>query len=353
MPTTLHRDLACATCRYDLRGLDTDGKCPECGTPIITSLCDDAIARLPNHREWDDLIIRPALEGIARRSGQCAAAVLLVRAALRYIGYSADLAQRAPRHASAREVCRGLRRCTEVSFAGMDETLEILRHWNVTRSEDVGRIIWTMAEAGLVLASEHDHPSDYQDLFTLETRLEIPPDRRIPRDMACANCGHNLRGLRERDACPACGRAVLESIDAAPRTATHPDDQRLLAHRRAVLVPVAEEIGYPVEALLFVLDAVHHVRGPRRTLWQVLCRMPARSAAPADLCSAIRTYARVHFHDASAARHALAEWRLRDGHDIATIAAALVRHEYLHLPDMPVWSAPSAFDNLFSLDQLW
>ena len=34
-------DVPCAECAYDLRGLGWDGKCPECGTPVVSSLgCD-------------------------------------------------------------------------------------------------------------------------------------------------------------------------------------------------------------------------------------------------------------------------------------------------------------------------
>lgn len=37
------RDITCRRCSYNLRGLATDGRCPECGTPIRASLFGDML----------------------------------------------------------------------------------------------------------------------------------------------------------------------------------------------------------------------------------------------------------------------------------------------------------------------
>lgn len=42
--TAVHRDTPCITCRYNLRGLDTAGLCPECGTPVISSFQSEFLA---------------------------------------------------------------------------------------------------------------------------------------------------------------------------------------------------------------------------------------------------------------------------------------------------------------------
>lgn len=36
-PPVILNDLACAHCAYDLKGLDSSGACPECGTPVVES----------------------------------------------------------------------------------------------------------------------------------------------------------------------------------------------------------------------------------------------------------------------------------------------------------------------------
>jgi hypothetical protein len=44
---TIHSDRPCATCGYNLRGLQPDGLCPECGSLVSDSLGNDAL-------EWRD-----------------------------------------------------------------------------------------------------------------------------------------------------------------------------------------------------------------------------------------------------------------------------------------------------------
>lgn len=39
-PFVIERDIRCRECRYNLRGLDSAGDCPECGHPIGLSLTD-------------------------------------------------------------------------------------------------------------------------------------------------------------------------------------------------------------------------------------------------------------------------------------------------------------------------
>ena len=36
--TMIDRDLLCLKCEYNLRGLSTEGRCPECGIPIMASI---------------------------------------------------------------------------------------------------------------------------------------------------------------------------------------------------------------------------------------------------------------------------------------------------------------------------
>lgn len=42
--TVIDRDTPCIDCQYNLRGLDTGGLCPECGTPVISSFHSEFLA---------------------------------------------------------------------------------------------------------------------------------------------------------------------------------------------------------------------------------------------------------------------------------------------------------------------
>jgi hypothetical protein len=42
-PTTVDHDVPCRKCSYNLRGLSTDGRCPECGQPVGLSITGDLL----------------------------------------------------------------------------------------------------------------------------------------------------------------------------------------------------------------------------------------------------------------------------------------------------------------------
>ncbi len=48
--TVLEVSLPCRTCGYNLRGLRRDGRCPECGTPVVQSTSGDSLRYVP--RAW-------------------------------------------------------------------------------------------------------------------------------------------------------------------------------------------------------------------------------------------------------------------------------------------------------------
>ena len=52
-PYEIHRDTPCLACGYNLRGLQSNGRCPECGSAIADSLTDDRLmfAHLPYVRK--------------------------------------------------------------------------------------------------------------------------------------------------------------------------------------------------------------------------------------------------------------------------------------------------------------
>jgi len=41
----------------------------------------------------------------------------------------------------------------------------VLAHWGITRTEDLGRIVYTLVEVGLLVTQPGDHESDFQGVY--------------------------------------------------------------------------------------------------------------------------------------------------------------------------------------------
>ena len=41
----------------------------------------------------------------------------------------------------------------------------VLAHWGITRTEDLGRIVFTLVEMGLLVTQPGDHESDFQGIY--------------------------------------------------------------------------------------------------------------------------------------------------------------------------------------------
>jgi uncharacterized repeat protein (TIGR04138 family) len=102
-----------------------------------------------------------------RSAGQAigcpASAMLFISAALGELCASRRRERgRDARHVSARDFCDYL-----ITFRG-DDTPSILRAYNLRCSEDVGRIVFGLVNAGLLGRSESDAEEDFRGLFVLE-----------------------------------------------------------------------------------------------------------------------------------------------------------------------------------------
>ncbi|MEM7681061.1 MAG: Minf_1886 family protein [Planctomycetota bacterium] len=67
------------------------------------------------------------------------------------------------RHVSGRELCHGLRRYALQQYGLMART--VLRSWHVLASEDFGKIVFAMVEAGLMHKTDDDDLSDFVGVF--------------------------------------------------------------------------------------------------------------------------------------------------------------------------------------------
>src|SRR4051794_25805326 len=62
--STLDQDLACLACSYNLRGLRSDARCPECGLPLAETLLDAASRAQGKGGSWIDAVLaRQTSEG--------------------------------------------------------------------------------------------------------------------------------------------------------------------------------------------------------------------------------------------------------------------------------------------------
>jgi uncharacterized repeat protein (TIGR04138 family) len=168
-PFILDRDVSCAGCEYNLRGLPCTAVCPECACPVQDSLAELArlapAAALELSDAWS--------EELARRVGCALDGVLFVFDALQIAFEAADVAaedgSQPPRHVTARDICDAFRTYARSYFNDEAEAAELLGEWGVRRSEDVGRIIAVAVRSGRLDAAPDDDESNFAGRFTLET----------------------------------------------------------------------------------------------------------------------------------------------------------------------------------------
>jgi uncharacterized repeat protein (TIGR04138 family) len=157
----------------------------------------------------------------------------------------------------------------------------------------------------------------------------------INEDVPCLGCGYNLRGLTLEHRCPECGRPVAESAFVAETP------EELLKKRYEVLSEPARRIGYPVESLMFVMDAIQSC-----VPWAGL---RAGTITAGEFCDAMREFVAQQFINQSEARRALTEMHILCSQDLGRIIAGLVSENLISQTE----AAPeSDFANLFTIDDL-
>ncbi len=87
------------------------------------------------------------------------------------------------RHLSGRELLEGVVRLGRAEFGPLAAT--VFHEWGVNHSEDVGRIVFQMVNAGLLSARPEDTMADFSGEFdlmaALSDRMEFGPIPRAPR----------------------------------------------------------------------------------------------------------------------------------------------------------------------------
>ncbi|MFZ5801731.1 MAG: Minf_1886 family protein [Candidatus Omnitrophota bacterium] len=71
-----------------------------------------------------------------------------------------------PRHVSGRELLEGIRDYAHEQFGPMART--VLNHWGITKTEDFGRIVFALVEAGFLRKQPEDKLEDFVDIYDFE-----------------------------------------------------------------------------------------------------------------------------------------------------------------------------------------
>jgi uncharacterized repeat protein (TIGR04138 family) len=110
------------------------------------------------------------LLNVAQRSGYAVDAFLFVQRGLdftvRHIhGEPQARSESEPRsrHVSGQQLCQGLREYALEQYGLLART--VLRHWNIQRSEDFGRIVFAMIDAGLMAKTDEDSLADFNGVY--------------------------------------------------------------------------------------------------------------------------------------------------------------------------------------------
>ena len=70
------------------------------------------------------------------------------------------------RHVSGRQLCMGLRDYAIERYGLLART--VLARWGVTKTEDFGRIVFALVDAGLMRKTDEDQLEDFQGVFEFD-----------------------------------------------------------------------------------------------------------------------------------------------------------------------------------------
>lgn len=75
-----------------------------------------------------------------------------------------------PSNVTGRDLLEGFRDLALDRFGALAR--EVLRVWGITRTGDVGAVVFNMVEAGLLQKTASDSPEDYHEVFDFEAALD-------------------------------------------------------------------------------------------------------------------------------------------------------------------------------------
>ena len=76
-----------------------------------------------------------------------------------------------PRHISGQELADGVRRLALEQYGPMART--VLEHWGIHSTKDLGEIVFTLVDMGLLTKRDEDSKEDFRDVFDFEEVFEL------------------------------------------------------------------------------------------------------------------------------------------------------------------------------------
>ncbi|MFG0284581.1 MAG: Minf_1886 family protein [Phycisphaerales bacterium JB039] len=114
-------------------------------------------------------------DAIRREAGPYAhELVAFIRAGLDHTVKMVHGSADAGRHVSGQQLCFGLRDYAIKRYGMLAKT--VLNRWGVHRTEDFGRMIFTLIEAGAVRQDENDRFEDFQNVYDFDEAFAQPMD---------------------------------------------------------------------------------------------------------------------------------------------------------------------------------
>jgi len=74
------------------------------------------------------------------------------------------------RHVSGRQLCEGLRDYAIRKYGLLARS--VLQHWHINRTEDFGKIVFAMIDAGLMSRTDRDTMTDFEAVYSFDEAFE-------------------------------------------------------------------------------------------------------------------------------------------------------------------------------------
>ena len=74
------------------------------------------------------------------------------------------------RHVSGRELCCGLRDFAKNQYGLLSH--DVLEHWKIRATEDLGHIVFAMVDAGMLRTSDEDSMTDFASVYSFDEAFE-------------------------------------------------------------------------------------------------------------------------------------------------------------------------------------